>query len=121
MGGSHPARPLLAGVVVFWRAGRLREVGVRGGKGNPGTREGPLVRRQKLVVSRHGLVACWRVKGGVGSELCRSGLDPHANTCISWTGGNEMTRLATIAAKTSIRSATTFLEGEWASGTSGSI
>ena len=39
MGGSHPARPLLAGVVVFWLAGWLREVGVRGGEGNPGTKE----------------------------------------------------------------------------------
>ena len=99
----------------------MREVGVRGGKRNPGTRERSLVRRQKLVASRHGLVACWGVKSGVGSELCRSGLDPHASTCSSWTGGNEVTGLATIAAQTSIRSATTFLEGEWASGTSGSI
>ena len=121
MGGSRPARPLLTGVVVFWRAGRWREVGVRGGKRNPGTWERSLGRRQKLVASRHGLVACWRVKGGVVDELCRSGPDPHASTCSSWTGGNEVTGLATIAAETSIRFATAFLEGEWASGTSGSI
>ena len=88
MVGSHPARPLLAGVVIFWRAGRLREVGVRGGKRNPGTKERSLVRRQELVTSRHGLVACWGVKGVVGNELCRSGLDPHASTCNSWRGGD---------------------------------
>ena len=57
LGGNHPARPLLAGVVVFWRAGRLREVSVRGGERDPGTRERALVGRRKLVASRHGLVA----------------------------------------------------------------
>ena len=61
------------------------------------------------------------VKGVVGNELCKSGLDPHASTCSSRTGGDQVTGLATIAAKTSIRSATAFLEGEWTSGTSGSI
>ena len=112
MGGSHPARPLLARVVVFWRAGRLREVGVRGGERNPGTRERALVGKQKLVASRHGLVACWGVEGVVGNELCISGLYPRSSTCSKRTGGDQVTGLATIAAETSIRSATAFLEGE---------
>ena len=55
LGGNRPARPLLAGVVVFGRAGRLREVGVRGGKRDPRTRDRALVGREKLVASRHGV------------------------------------------------------------------
>ena len=121
MGGNHPARPLLSRVAVFWRAGRLREVGVRGGERDPGTRERSLAGRQKLIASRHGLVACWGVEGVVGNELCRSGLYPCASTCSSRTGGDQVTWLATITAETSIRSATTFLEGEWTPSTSSAI
>ena len=123
---SHPARPLLAGSVVFWLAGWLGKLGVRGGKGHPGTREGSLVRRQELVASRHelvasrqGLVACWGVEGVL--DLCRSGLHPRCSPCSSRAGGDQVAWLATVAAQTSFRSATSFVEGEWASGTSSTI
>ena len=121
MGGNHPARPLLAGVVVFWQAGRLREVSVRGGERDPRTRERALVGRQKLVASRHGLVAGWGVEGVVRNELCRSGLYPCASTCSSRTSGDQVTGLATITTETSVRSATAFLEGEWTPSTSSAI
>ena len=94
MGESHPARPLLAGVVVLWLAGRLSKLGVRGAERDPGTRERSLVGRHKLVTSRHGLVACWGVKWVVENELCRSGLDPHASTCVQlpdrWRSGDRV-------------------------------
>ena len=53
--------------------------------------------------------------------MCRSGMYLCASTCSSRTGGDQVTWLATIAVETSIRSATAFFEGEWASGTSGNI
>ena len=77
--------------------------------------------RRELVASRHGLVACCGVDGVVGEELCRSGLHPRSNTCSSKTGGDQVTGLATVAAETCVRSATAFVEGEWASGTSSAI
>ena len=121
MGDSHPTRPLLAGVVVFWLAGWLSKLGVRGGEGYSGTRERSLVGRQELVASMHGLVACWGVERVVGEDLCRSDLHPRSSTCSSRTGSDQVTGLAAIAAETSVRSATAFVEGEWASGTSSAI
>ena len=89
LGDNHPAKPLLAGVVVFWLAGWLSKLGVRGKEGYPGTRERSLVGRQELVASKHGLVACWGVEGVVvGEDLRRSGLHPRSSTCNSRTGGD---------------------------------
>ena len=121
MGESHPTKPPPAGLVVFWLAGWLSKLGVRGGEGYPGTRERSLVGRQELVASRHGLVACWGLEGVVGEDLCRSGLHPRSNTCSGRTGGDLVTGLAAVAIETSVRSAPAFVEGEWASGTSSAI
>ena len=68
-----------------------------------------------------GLLPRWGVEGVVGNELCRFGLYPRSSTCSSRTSGDQVTGLATIAAKTSIRSKTAFLEGEWTPSTSSAI
>lgn len=111
---SHPARPLLTGVVVFWLVGWLGKLGVRRGKGHPGTRERSLVRGQELVAS-------WGVEGVIGMGLCRSGLHPCSSTGGNRADGNQVARLATVATQPSLRSATTLFEGEWASCTSSGI
>ena len=118
---SHPARPLLAGVVVFRLAGWLGKLGVRGGEGYPRTREWFLVGRQELVASKHGLVSCWRVEGVLVKGLCKSGLHARSSPCSNRPGGDQVAGLAAIAAHTSFKSLTSFVEGEWASGTSSAI
>ena len=52
MGESHPARPLLAGVVVFWLVGRWVEGGVGRGEGHTRTRKRSLLGWHVLVGSR---------------------------------------------------------------------
>ena len=92
---SHPTRPLLTGVVVFWLVGWVGKLGVRRGKGHPRTRERSLVRGQELVAS-------WGVEGVIWMGLCRSGLHPCSSTGSSRTDGNEVARLATVAAQPSL-------------------
>ena len=108
MGESHPARPVLARVVVFWLAGWLSKLGVRGGEGYPN--QGKVPGGEAGAGSQQ----AWDGsllggRRGAGDGMCRSGLHPRSNTCSSRTGGDQVTGLAAVAAETSVKFATAFV------------
>ena len=113
----HPARPLLAGEVVFWQG--WEKLGVRGGDRWPGPWIGPLGGRGETW--RHELVARWN-QLGAGNELIARGWSWETRWHVSGSGlhvavvgagGKGVTCLTTVRTEPNLEPTASFVEGEW--------